>query len=220
MFGPRSLTRPLLAAPFVLGGLAALRSPRSGNAQVVASIPAGTRNAQLTGAHPDGTPVAQPPTSETQPNETQHGEAQHAATPQAEGLIDDIAEAVGLPGNSAMLIRINGAVQVGAGVLFALGIVPRPAAVVLAATLVPSTAAGHPFWDGSEPASRTIGQFAKNAGLLGGLLFAALDTGGRPSVFWRGRQVAGCAANSISGAAQSVADSVANAYHSLPIVND
>ena len=38
---------------------------------------------------------------------------------------------------------------------------------------------------------------------------AALDTGGRPSVFWSGRRAAG-------RAAQTVADSVSGAYHTLP----
>ena len=39
-------------------------------------------------------------------------------------------------------------------------------------------------------AARQMLQFAKNAGLVGGLLAAALDTGGRPSVFWCGRRAA------------------------------
>ena len=71
-------------------------------------------------------------------------------------------------------------------------------------------------------------QFAKNAALLGGLLAAALDTGGRPSVFWSGRRAAACAerrgaaqnvAGSVGGAAQTVADTVTGAYHSLPVVS-
>ena len=62
-------------------------------------------------------------------------------------------------------------------------------------------------------------QFAKNAGLLGGLLAAALDTGGRPSVFWSGRRAAGRAVQNVGGAAQTVADTVTGAYHSLPVVS-
>jgi hypothetical protein len=82
---------------------------------------------------------------------------------------------------------------------------------VLSASLVPPTLAGHRFWEEKEPSKRNtqLVQFAKNAGMLGGLLAAALDTGGRPSVFWSGRRAAGRAAH-------SVADTVTTAYHTLP----
>ena len=48
---------------------------------------------------------------------------------------------------------------------------------MLAGTLVPTTAVGHPFWNESDPASRqnqTI-HFLKNVSLIGGLLMSTLD---------------------------------------------
>jgi uncharacterized membrane protein YphA (DoxX/SURF4 family) len=52
---------------------------------------------------------------------------------------------------------------------------PRLAALALAASLVPTTYAGHPFW--GETDKQVRGQqrthFVKNLGLLGGLLLTA-----------------------------------------------
>jgi uncharacterized membrane protein YphA (DoxX/SURF4 family) len=83
-------------------------------------------------------------------------------------------------------------------------------ALVLGASLVPTTLAGHAFWDVEDPAERQAQtlQFLKNASMLGGLVFAALDTGGRPSVFWRGRQLAGELGSSISATTSSISDSL------------
>ena len=158
----RTLIRPLLAAPFIVGGINALRSPK--------------------------------PTAD---------KAADVAIP--------VASAVGLPQNSETLVKLNAYVQVGGGVALALGFMPRLASLALATSLVPTTIAGHRFWaadDQTERNSQLI-QFAKNAGVLGGLLAAALDTGGRPSVFWSGRRAAG-------HAAQSVSDTVTGAYRALP----
>jgi len=97
-----------------------------------------------------------------------------------------------LPEDPATLARVNGAVQVGAGALLATGRLPRLSALALAASLVPTTAAGHRFWEVDDAALRTQQrtQFLKNVGLLGGLLLAAVDTEGNPSVAWRARRVA------------------------------
>ncbi|MFI6090695.1 DoxX family protein [Streptomyces sp. NPDC051218] len=90
------------------------------------------------------------------------------------------------------LVRINGAVQVGAGMMLATGRVPRFAALALAGTLVPTTLAGHAWWKEEDPdrraAQRT--QFIKNLSLFGGLLIAAADTHGKPSLAYRGRTTA------------------------------
>jgi uncharacterized membrane protein YphA (DoxX/SURF4 family) len=101
--------------------------------------------------------------------------------------------------DSKQLIRANGAVQVAAGSTLALGIFPRVSALVLGATLVPTTLAGHRFWeqpDDGARAQQTI-QFLKNVAMFGGLLFAAADTGGRPSLPWRVKRTAGSAAHRI-----------------------
>jgi hypothetical protein len=64
---------------------------------------------------------------------------------------------------------------------------PRTSATVLAATLVPTTYAGHPFWEEKDRATRVQQRnaFLKNLGVLGGLLQAAVDTEGRPGVAYR-----------------------------------
>jgi putative oxidoreductase len=91
--------------------------------------------------------------------------------------------------DTPQFVRANGAVQVVAGLALALGKAPRLAATALAATLVPTTLAGHRFWEeddpGAEAAQRV--QFLKNVSMLGGLVIAALDTEGEPSVAWRTR---------------------------------
>ncbi|MCK8674539.1 DoxX family membrane protein [Rhodococcus sp. NPDC003382] len=97
-----------------------------------------------------------------------------------------------IPDNPEVLVRVNGAVQVGAGALLAVGKAPRIASLVLAGTLVPTTVAGHDFWNVEDPAKRAMQrtQFIKNVSLLGGLLIAAADTEGKPSLGWRGRRAA------------------------------
>jgi uncharacterized membrane protein YphA (DoxX/SURF4 family) len=95
-----------------------------------------------------------------------------------------------LPTEPARLVQINGAMQLGAGLLLATGKAPRPAAALLAGSLLPATVANHPFWRVSNGTLRRAEQvqFAKNLGLLGGLLLAAADTAGAPSLGWRAQQ--------------------------------
>ncbi|WBB78358.1 DoxX family protein [Micromonospora sp. WMMD882] len=92
-----------------------------------------------------------------------------------------------LPSDAETLIRANGAAQVVGGLLLATGHATRPVSLLLAGSLVPTTLAGHPFWAQDDPAARAGHQvhFLKNLGLIGGLLLAAADTGGRPSLRWR-----------------------------------
>ncbi|MGC5032376.1 DoxX family protein [Micromonospora sp. DT229] len=92
-----------------------------------------------------------------------------------------------LPTDTMTLVRATGAVQLGAGLMLATGRFTRPAALVLAGTLIPVTLAGHPFWRQEDPAQRYNHQshFAKNLGLFGGLLLAAADTEGKPGLRWR-----------------------------------
>jgi uncharacterized membrane protein YphA (DoxX/SURF4 family) len=80
--------------------------------------------------------------------------------------------------------------QIGAGLLLSLGRFPRLSALALAVTVVPEAATGHAFWsekDG-EAKSEQRSLFARDLGLLGGLLVAAADTGGRESVPHRARR--------------------------------
>ena len=126
----------------------------------------------------------------------------------ADDVAPMIAETLGLPTTDTVtLVRINGGVQVVAGSLLALGKFRRLSALVLAASLLPTTYAGHRFWeevDEERRAHQRI-QFLKNAAMLGGLIVAAGDTGGRPSVTWQARRAAQQARRSAAQASQSAA---------------
>jgi putative oxidoreductase len=92
--------------------------------------------------------------------------------PRAEKVAPDIAALVGIDADTEQLVQFNGAIQIGGGITLALGILPRLSALLLAGSLVPTTLAGHRFWEAEDDAAKaqqTI-QFLKNAGLLGGLL--------------------------------------------------
>jgi hypothetical protein len=85
---------------------------------------------------------------------------------------------------------LNGIVQVSGGILLAIGKFPRLAAVALIGSIVPTTYAGHRFWEEADDEMRAQQkiQLLKNLGLLGGLIFAAVDTEGAPSVAWKTRR--------------------------------
>src|SRR3954470_7512509 len=91
----------------------------------------------------------------------------------ASPVLEPLERATGLDGPA--IVKINAGAQVVAGACLALGILPRPAAAVLAASLVPTTLAGHRPWEEDDPKSRathTI-HLLKNVAMLGGLLLAA-----------------------------------------------
>lgn len=94
-----------------------------------------------------------------------------------------------LPEDPETLVKLNAGVQIAAGLALATGRAPRLSAAVLAASLVPTTAAGHRFWESDDDATRTQQRlhFFKNVSLVGGLIIAAGDTEGRPGVAWRAR---------------------------------
>jgi putative oxidoreductase len=117
--------------------------------------------------------------------------------PKARPLVDRLRPllkrvAPQLPTDPVTLVRLNAGAQVGAGLLLATGRFPRPASLVLAASLGPTTAAGHAFWEVEDPAERRQQriQFLKNVSLAGGLLIAGVDTAGRPGIAWRTRRAA------------------------------
>ena len=151
----RRIARPLLAAPFVYGGISTLRKPQ------------------------DRVPGARP-------------------------VVEKIAGAadkqlpVQVPKDVEQWVKADAAVKVVAGSLFALGKFPRLTALALSASIVPTTLAGHRFWEHTDPTERfgQLSNFLKNAGLLGGLLLAAVDTEGKPSVGYRARRAARKAADS------------------------
>ncbi|THA51378.1 DoxX family membrane protein [Streptomyces sp. A1136] len=139
----RKLARPLLAAPFVTGGLHTLRHPE-------------------------------------------------AAAESAQPVVRAVGKRIpALSGDPLKLVRVNSAIQAGAGLLFATGRAPRLAALTLAATLVPTTLTGNAFWTVEDPQERARqrSRFLTDLSALGGLLIAAADTHGKPSLAYRSRHV-------------------------------
>jgi putative oxidoreductase len=121
------------------------------------------------------------------------GQKAGAAEPVTEKLVPLLQRVVPqLPSDPASLVRINGVAQIAAGLGLASGKAPRLSALVLAATLVPTTAAGHRFWEKSDPGERAQQRvhFFKNVSMLGGLIIASGDTEGQPGLVWRTRRVA------------------------------
>ncbi|CAN7284001.1 DoxX family membrane protein [Terrabacter sp. LjRoot27] len=114
-----------------------------------------------------------------------------ARTDQAAHLLQKVPDQV--PGAEVaakdpdLFVRVNGAALLGGGLLLATGRMPRLASTVLAASIVPTTAIEHAFWEEPDPTRKAQSRslFLKNVGLLGGLLLAAVDTEGRPGLAWR-----------------------------------
>ncbi len=96
------------------------------------------------------------------------------------------------PTDAVTWVRINGVTQVLAGLALATGRAPRLSALTLAASLVPTTVAGHPYWQESDPEAKATQRihFFKNVSMLGGLMIAGVDTDGRPGLAWRARRAA------------------------------
>ncbi len=109
----------------------------------------------------------------------------------AERVTRPLAENVRvIPDDTALLVRLNGGVQVAGAVLLSLGKFRRLAALSLMGSIIPTTYAGHRFWEELDEEDRAQQRvhFLKNLGLLGGLILAAVDTDGAPSLGWRIRQ--------------------------------
>ncbi|MGH3612168.1 MAG: DoxX family protein [Pseudonocardia sp.] len=146
----RRIARPMLAAMFITGGIAALRSPQG------------------------------------------HVQAARPVLDLVSPAVDKAVEAGSIEQrpDDEMLVQIDAAVKIVAGSMLALGRFPRLSSAALAASLIPTTLAGHRFWEESDPAEKQAQQihFFKNVGLLGGLFIAAADTAGKPSLGWRSRR--------------------------------
>ena len=107
-----------------------------------------------------------------------------------------------VPTDPETLVRLDAGVKILAGTTFALGKLPRLSALALIGTLVPTTVAAHPFWEAKDDAEKQqqLVHFLKNAGLAGGLLLAAADTEGKPSLGWRARKAAKLAGKQVEAA--------------------
>jgi uncharacterized membrane protein YphA (DoxX/SURF4 family) len=107
-------------------------------------------------------------------------------------LLEKVAPALGLPVDGELLVRANAVAQILGGAMLARGFLPRVGATLLAGSIVPTTLGGHAFWQEKDPAKRKQQriQFLKNTAMLGGVLLAAVDTGGKPGLAWRAQHLA------------------------------
>lgn len=112
--------------------------------------------------------------------------------------------------------KVNAAVQIGGGLLLATGRMPRLASGLLALTVIPGGLGSHAFWSESDPERQAEQRraFLTDVSLIGGLIIAAADTEGKPSLAWRGRRAARAASATVAAAwplgestGQSLADS-------------
>ncbi|AYF75845.1 DoxX family membrane protein [Nocardia yunnanensis] len=130
-------------------------------------------------------------------------------------LPDRVAGA--LPTDPAQVVRATAAIRVGGGALLMIGRAPRLAALVLAATTIPVTLTEHDFWNEPDRERRVAQRtaFLRDAGLLGGLLIAASDTRGKPSLGWRARRAADRASQRAHELTHKAGDSGPNAVAQL-----
>lgn len=107
----------------------------------------------------------------------------------ARPVVQALAGPLGMPDDTELMVRANGATMVAAGSMLALGRLPRTSSLALAGSLIPATAADHAFWNESDPTVRAKErtQFLKNLALLGGLLLAVVDTEGKPGLAYRAK---------------------------------
>ncbi len=129
----------------------------------------------------------------------------------AEDTVGPVVNAVPQLSNAEQVVKLDAAVKVAAGVALALGKFPRLSSAALVASLIPTTYSGHPFWQESDPVKRKqqLLHFLKNTSMLGGLLLAAVDTAGKPSLAWRAQH----APHAISHAASDLRRDAELALH-------
>jgi uncharacterized membrane protein YphA (DoxX/SURF4 family) len=136
------------------------------------------------------------------------------ASPIAKPIADRVPQ---LPNDPESLVKLDGAIKVVGGLGLIVGPFARPAALLLAGSLVPTTLAGHRYWETTDPDQRVSDrvEFFKNVSLLGGLLMTALDTGGRPSIPWMAGKAVHGAAEVVEDAAGTVGSGVSSATGAL-----
>ena len=114
---------------------------------------------------------------------------------------EDLAATVGVVTDPELRVKVIAGIQVGAGMLLAVGKFRRLSALALIGSTIPTTYAGQRFWEVDDPQERGQQQvhFLKNVGLIGGLILELVDTEGAPSLGWRARRAAKHAGSVISG---------------------
>jgi len=121
-----------------------------------------------------------------------------------------------VPKDATTVVRATAAVQIVAGTALALGRAPRLSALLLAGTLVPAGGIVPHKTEHATPETeaRQRAEFEKNLAVLGGLVLAAVDTQGRPSISWRARRAAKEARKATEHAAKSARKSTEHAAKS------
>jgi uncharacterized membrane protein YphA (DoxX/SURF4 family) len=107
-------------------------------------------------------------------------------------LLRRASESLPFPADEKMLARVIGGTQVGAGALLALGKFSRFSATLLAGITALNAFVEWRSADISTKEGRLArrAQLLKNISLAGGVLLAAVDTAGRPSLAWRAEHLA------------------------------
>ncbi|WP_344654013.1 DoxX family protein [Cryptosporangium japonicum] len=141
------------------------------------------------------------------------GESAEAVRPLVERVSNQFPS---VPKDPATVVRATAAVQILAGTALAFGRAPRLSALLLAGSLVPAGGIlPHKSADASpETKARQRAEFEKNLAVLGGLVLAAVDTQGRPSLSWRARRAAKDARKATEHAAKSARKSTEHAAKS------
>lgn len=113
-----------------------------------------------------------------------------ATAPIAEKLMPKLSAALPesarafVPTDATGLVKLNGLLQIVGGASLATGFFRRIGAGVLAVTTVPNLLAANPLTKGPGQAAAQA-EFGTNVALLGGVLLAAQDTEGKPTLAWR-----------------------------------
>lgn len=110
-----------------------------------------------------------------------------------------------MPSDAETVAKVTAGVQIGAGLLLAVGRLPRLSSAALAVSVVPGSLGGHAFWNETDPVRKAAERKAlfADVGLIGGLIIASVDTEGKPSLGWRGRRAARKVGERVSGALPS-----------------
>src|SRR5690625_2445994 len=91
----------------------------------------------------------------------------------------------GMPKDTLSLARAGGGLRVVAGGMLAAGRMPRLAGAALAGAAVPVALANRPQGQSAEERREDLSTFLRKVGLVGGLIFAAGDRRGEPSLRWK-----------------------------------
>lgn len=95
----------------------------------------------------------------------------------AEHVVPQLCGAFGIEADTEMVVRANGAMQATSALAMAGDFLPRLSAFALMLSLVPTTIAGHRFWESGDSAERAgeRTQVSKNLAIAAGLLMVIVE---------------------------------------------